>query len=71
MKKDLKKMRNEANLSQYQLARKLNVTPNTIHNWESGLSDPSLENAYNMAKMFGVTTDDIFLSLKTTNVVKQ
>lgn len=70
MRNKLMGLRKDAHLSQNQLARKLDVTVNTVGNWEKGLSLPSLENAHNMAKIFGVTTDDIFLALNTMNVVK-
>lgn len=71
MKKDLMQLRKDAGLSRFQLARKLNNTPNSIYNWEKGNSKPSAESIYNMAKIFKVSTDDIFLALNTTNIVKQ
>lgn len=70
MKKDLTQLREDAGLSRFQLARKLNNTPNSIYNWEKGKSKPNAEAIYNMAKIFKVSTDDIFLALNTTNVVK-
>ena len=36
--KKIMTMRNEKNLSQEQLAEKLNVTRQTISNWENGVS---------------------------------
>ncbi|EEU31090.1 DNA-binding helix-turn-helix protein [Limosilactobacillus coleohominis 101-4-CHN] len=71
MKKDLMQLRKDAGLSRFQLARKLNNTPNSIYNWEKGISKPSAESIYNMAKIFKVSTDEIFLALNTTNVVRQ
>lgn len=69
MKKDLAQLRKDAGYSRFQLARKLNKTPNSIYNWEKGISSPSAEAIYDMAKVFKVSTDDIFLALNTTNVV--
>lgn len=70
MAKSLEQFRKDLHLSRYSLAKELNVTPNSIVNWEHGKSMPSAEAVYDMSKFFGVTTDDIFLALKTTNVVE-
>lgn len=70
MTNGLVKLRKDAGLSRFQLARQLNNTPGSIRNWEKGISDPSSRAVYKMAKIFGVTTDDIFLALNTTNVVE-
>lgn len=69
MKKDLRKLRKDANLSMYQLAVKLGVSPGSITNWEHGESNPSADSIYNMSKLYGLTTDDIFLALHTTKIV--
>lgn len=69
MSNNLKKLRDDAHLSQNKLARKLNTTSNSVHNWERNKATPSADAIYQMAKVFGVTTDDIFLALKTTYVV--
>lgn len=69
MSNNLKRLRADAHLSQNQLARKLNTTSNSVHNWERNKATPSADAIYQMAKVFGVTTDDIFLVLKTTYVV--
>ena len=69
MKKDLRKLRKDANLSMYQLAVKLGVSPGSITNWEHGKSNPSADSIYNMSKLYGLTTDDIFLALHTTKIV--
>lgn len=69
MSNNLKKLRADAHLSQNKLARKLNTTSNSVHNWERNKTTPSADAIYQMAKVFGVTTDDIFLALKTTYVV--
>lgn len=66
----LSQLRKNAGLSRFQLARQLNNTPNSVYNWEKGKSKPNAAAIYKMAKIFGVTTDDIFLALNTTNVVK-
>lgn len=71
MTKGLKQLRQEAGLSRYQLARKMDITPNSIYNWETGKVSPSADAIYKMAQIFKTTTDAIFLALSTTKVVRQ
>lgn len=70
MKQTLRDLREKAGLSRYDLAVKVKATPNSIVNWESGESKPSVDSVHNLAKVFGLTMDDIFLSLPTTKIVK-
>ena len=50
-------MRNEKNLSQEQLAEKLNVTRQTISNWENGKFYPDIDSLVNLSKFFNVSLD--------------
>ena len=52
-------MRNEKNLSQEQLAEKLNVTRQTISNWENGKFYPDIDSLVNLSKYFNVSLDDL------------
>lgn len=70
MRNGLIELRKKAKMSRFQLAIKLNVTPQSIYNWEKGISDPTAKSIYDMAKLFRISTDDIFLALSTTKVVK-
>ncbi|MCZ3667413.1 helix-turn-helix domain-containing protein [Limosilactobacillus vaginalis] len=49
----------------------MNITPQSIHNWEVGKSMPNSEAIYKMAKILGTSTDNIFLALNTTKVVRK
>ncbi len=71
MRNGLESLRKESKMSQFQLARKLNITPQSIHNWETGKSKPNAEAIYKMSKILGTSTDNIFLALNTTKVVKE
>ena len=56
--KILKTLREEKDLTQAQLAEKLNFNSRTvIANWESGKRMPDIENLKILAKFFGVTID--------------
>jgi transcriptional regulator with XRE-family HTH domain len=47
-------------ISQEALARQLNVAPNTISRWETGIYRPSLEDLENLARFFGVSIINFF-----------
>ncbi len=55
--KKIMTMRNEKNLSQEQLAEKLNVTRQTISNWENGKFYPDIDSLVNLSKFFNVSLD--------------
>lgn len=55
--KKIMTMRNEKNLSQEQLAEKLNVTRQTISNWENGKFYPDIDSLVNLSKFFNVPLD--------------
>lgn len=57
---DLKKVREEAGLTQEQLAAECNVIRQTISNIECGLSRPSVETAKLIAKVLGFSWTDFF-----------
>jgi len=53
----IKELREEKQLSQLQLAEKLNLTQQAISLYEKGEREPSLEVIKNIADFFGVSTD--------------
>lgn len=68
-------LRKSNNLSQEDLASKINVTRQTISNWELGETSPSLEQAKEIAKLYNVSLDylvgnDNIVEEKINNVEK-
>lgn len=61
MKNRLKVLRAEHNLTQAELAAKLNVSRQTLNALETGKYDPSLRLAYRAARVFGVRVEEVFL----------
>ena len=61
MQNRLRVLRAEHNLTQAELAAKLNVTRQTVIAIESGKYDPSLPLAFAIARTFNQTIEDIFL----------
>lgn len=58
----IKKLRKENNLSQEQLAEKLNVSRQAISKWESNKAYPDIENLILLRDIFNVTLDDLVIS---------
>ena len=50
-------LREENNLTQSSLAKKLNVTRSSVNAWEMGISVPSTALIVDLAKLFHVSTD--------------
>ncbi|MDK8276171.1 helix-turn-helix transcriptional regulator [Peptoniphilus duerdenii] len=56
----IKEFRARNNMSQEDLANAVGVRRETIGNLENGRYNPSLVLAWNIAKVFGVTIEEIF-----------
>lgn len=55
----IKSFRQQANMTQAELARKLDVTRSSVNAWEMGISTPSVQNIVELAAIFHVSTDTI------------
>ena len=66
--KRIRDLRINQHWTQSQLARKLGVHPKSIKNWESDMSDPSIENLINICNIFHISADEI-LGRDTTNFI--
>ena len=53
----INELRNSLGWSQVDLAKKLNITKQTVSNWENENIQPSIEMLVRISKVFGVTTD--------------
>ena len=61
MKNNLKKLRQQRNLTQEELADALAVSRQTISSLESGRYDPSIQLAFRIAKLFEMPIEEIFI----------
>ena len=55
----LKMLRKEKNLTQEELAEKLNVSRQAITKWESGDGTPDIENLKQVSVLFNTTIDEL------------
>lgn len=60
IKNKIKEFRARENMKQEDLAKLVGVRRETISNLEKGRYNPSLVLAWNIAKVFGVTIEEIF-----------
>ena len=60
MKNRLRELRDDQGWSQGQLAEQLEVSRQTVNALETGKYDPSLPLAFRIARLFGLSIEDIF-----------
>ena len=58
LKDNLKKIRKENNLSQEDLAEKLNVSRQSVSKWEQGIAYPEMDKVLQICKMFNLNIDE-------------
>ena len=57
--KDLRKWRERKGFSQKEVAISLGVAPPQISKWESGTTEPTLENLIKLSELYEITLDEI------------
>lgn len=62
--KRISEYRKEKNLKQEQLAEMLNVTPQAVSKWENDLTCPDISLLPGLAKIFGITVDELLVGKK-------
>lgn len=59
--KTIRQLREDHGWTRLQLANSIGVTPGSIYNWERGVSEPRVTQLRELARAFGVSSDDIRL----------
>ena len=67
----VKCLRKENNLTQEEMAKKLNVTRQAISNWENNRNLPDFEMIILIAETFDVSLDELILGDKKMNKIEQ
>jgi transcriptional regulator with XRE-family HTH domain len=57
--KNLYHLRKSKNITQHQLAQKMQKANTTIGNWENGLSQPNIEELLILSNIFGISLQDL------------
>ena len=68
MVNNIKKLRKQLNYSQEQLGKLLNVSRNTISQYESDDREPSFKLLFKMADIFNVSIDELLGRKEKTNI---
>lgn len=66
----IKKLRKDNNMTQEDLAEKLNVSRQTISKWETNVVIPDADNIVSICKLFNITTDEL-LDYKVESVQRK
>ena len=60
---NIKKLREEAGLTQDEFAEKIFVTRTAVSKWENGKSYPSIDSLKVISDLFGISIDSLMTSL--------
>lgn len=63
-------LRKEKNLSQEEVAEKLNVTRQTVSKWETNQSTPDLDKIMPLCELFGISTEEL-LTGKSETIIEE
>ena len=64
LNENIKNLRKSKGLSQEELAVKLNVVRQTVSKWENGTSDPNTSNLIALAKLYGISAEELLKSVE-------
>ena len=62
----LKDLRDAKGLTQMEVAVKLGTNPTTVSNWERGVQEPRLNQIPSLAKLYGVTADELIQAVQNS-----
>ena len=68
--KNIKKFREEKNMTQEQLAEKLFVTRQAVSNWENGKSQPDIDTITKISQELNMSVEEIIYGQKNNIVVE-
>ena len=69
IEKNIKKYREQKNISQDELAEKLNVTRQAVSNWERCKTQPDIDTLHKIADILEISIDELIYGNKRTNNV--
>lgn len=57
-------LRTERNMSQNQLAKAMEISRQAVSKWENGTADPSTSNLLKLAKLFGLSPEELIRAVQ-------
>lgn len=66
----IKTLRKSCNMTQEELADKINVSRQTISKWETNVSIPDIESIIKICKLFSISTDEL-LDYKQNSIIRK
>ena len=60
----IKASRLKLKITQAELALKISIPQSTISKWENGTSDPSTSNLFALAKLYGISVEELIKDVK-------
>ena len=69
IEKNIKNFREQKNISQVELAEKLNVTRQAVSNWERGKTQPDIDTLHKIADILEISIEELIYGNKRTNNV--
>ena len=58
-------VRTQQNMSQGDLADALDVSRQSVSKWENGTADPATSNLLKLAKLYGITPEELIRAVRT------
>ncbi len=65
---NIAKYREVSGMTQKELAKKLNITPSRVSNWEQGANCPTIDILFEVCEVLGVSINDIYGVYPTANM---
>ena len=62
---NIKEHRIQCKMTQEFIAERLGVSRQAVSKWESGISDPSTSNLFALAKLFGITPEELLKNVES------
>ena len=64
LKEEIRRRREQLGMTQLRFALALGITPATVSKWETGVMSPKLKRMADVAKIFGITEQELMFPKK-------
>lgn len=67
---NIRSYRKKNNLSQDELAEKIGVSRQSVSFWETGQTQPTLDNIISLSKIFNISSDELLGNTESINIMQ-